>query len=934
MTFYQLRILYLMAFCLCLTVKAAAQQPVIEDGFRMLTFRDGLAGTSVTDIITDHNGEMWIATSNGVNTYNGKRLTTFKLGEESLQNHVYHVYEAPDHHILATTANGIFSIGYGDNGFQRIVPQISTAETLLPWNGDTLFIGNRDGLHIFDGQKLKTILVADTPMDMANSVRDIHKGSDGRVWFVSKYALNAFNPANEQLESFRIANQMPEGASLNRMAFCGQTCYIGTKNDGLYAYSLERHEVRRIKGVGNVVSSLRCDSDGMLCVGTDGSGAYLIQPANDSIVRHFESSAQDSERIVSNAVYCYYHDKYGVDWFGYFRFGLTHTFHIEHLFKHYRYQDFTTEGISVRCYDISPDYQLIGTTDGFYFIDTKRQIVRHVTPRELDGAHIVTSIARYGDYYYIGSYDGGLRRFDPQSMTISKMPFEEQFDHLTVTKLIVNPTRNSLCMATSIGLLVLESDNTLRHYDESNSRLGGGTVSDISFDDKGNAWLSSSPGLTLYDMTNSQFQSQGFPEGFFNDVRSLKGCQGHDGLQFFYNSDNVYYTDTRLQNFGRLQFPKAMDKELKLSFSDDMQGHYWISNELGLYRFDYGLKHMQYYGEGEGIVCQFITDGSLQIDSMNQLWFGSSNGLFYTKLEELEQWQQNVRHNILLYQMRVNGESLSEIKEAVINDQKTLTLTWNIKSQMLQAIPVVTDYTRSAGRIFEYRIDNNEQWTIIGDEQPLTIKGLMLGRHTLHVRMSGLPNTEKTYTVTVVPSLPAIIELVLIIIAIALLLWWRNYRHNTNLLLSERDTMEAALVELEQAQEQNEQAQERQKYERVKVNETECEEIVRRVRKYVETQKPYQNPDLKMSDLAEVLSLSTSKLSQVFNLYLNENYYEFINNYRLAEFKRRIDAGDAERFTLIALSEQCGFKKSSFFATFRRIEGMTPTEYLKKKHKL
>ena len=54
----------------------------------MLTFREGLAGTSVTDIITDHNGEMWIATSNGVNTYNGKRLTTFKLGEESLQNHV------------------------------------------------------------------------------------------------------------------------------------------------------------------------------------------------------------------------------------------------------------------------------------------------------------------------------------------------------------------------------------------------------------------------------------------------------------------------------------------------------------------------------------------------------------------------------------------------------------------------------------------------------------------------------------------------------------------------------------------------------------------------------------------------------------------------------------------------------------------------------
>lgn len=45
--------------------------------YRTLTYRDGLTGTSVTDIISDHKGEIWLATNNGVNSYNGKRLVAY-----------------------------------------------------------------------------------------------------------------------------------------------------------------------------------------------------------------------------------------------------------------------------------------------------------------------------------------------------------------------------------------------------------------------------------------------------------------------------------------------------------------------------------------------------------------------------------------------------------------------------------------------------------------------------------------------------------------------------------------------------------------------------------------------------------------------------------------------------------------------------------------
>ena len=121
------------------------------------------------------------------------------------------------------------------------------------------------------------------------------------------------------------------------------------------------------------------------------------------------------------------------------------------------------------------------------------------------------------------------------------------------------------------------------------------------------------------------------------------------------------------------------------------------------------------------------------------------------------------------------------------------------------------------------------------------------------------------------------------------------------------------------------------KYGRVKIDEEECERIVRRMKGLLEKNKMYTNPELKMSEVADRLDVSASKLSQVFNLYLNENYYDFINRYRIDEFKRLVAEGEYDRYTLTALSEKCGFKKSTFFSSFRKFEGMTPTEYLKKK---
>lgn len=137
---------------------------------------------------------------------------------------------------------------------------------------------------------------------------------------------------------------------------------------------------------------------------------------------------------------------------------------------------------------------------------------------------------------------------------------------------------------------------------------------------------------------------------------------------------------------------------------------------------------------------------------------------------------------------------------------------------------------------------------------------------------------------------------------------------------------------LAEQQEEAEEGSGGNKYQQVKMTDEECADIVRRMRHYLETEQAYVNSDLKRADLARVLHVPVAKLSYVFSMHLNENYYEFVNRYRLERFKQLIAEGAYKRFTLTALSEQCGFRKSSFFSTFRKVEGMTPTEYLKKQN--
>jgi AraC-like DNA-binding protein len=98
----------------------------------------------------------------------------------------------------------------------------------------------------------------------------------------------------------------------------------------------------------------------------------------------------------------------------------------------------------------------------------------------------------------------------------------------------------------------------------------------------------------------------------------------------------------------------------------------------------------------------------------------------------------------------------------------------------------------------------------------------------------------------------------------------------------------------------------------------------------METDKPYLNNELTLRELAGKLSMSTHNLSEILNTRLKQNFYDFINGYRVEEVKRRLADNESEKYSLIAIAFDSGFNsKSAFNTIFKKQTGVTPSQYRK-----
>ncbi|MBI5474443.1 MAG: helix-turn-helix transcriptional regulator [Ignavibacteriae bacterium] len=105
-------------------------------------------------------------------------------------------------------------------------------------------------------------------------------------------------------------------------------------------------------------------------------------------------------------------------------------------------------------------------------------------------------------------------------------------------------------------------------------------------------------------------------------------------------------------------------------------------------------------------------------------------------------------------------------------------------------------------------------------------------------------------------------------------------------------------------------------------------ESLRKLTSHLETSKPYLNETLTLTELATQLGMTRNQLSSLINSATGENFYAFISKYRVEEVKRLLADRKNTNFTILTLAHEAGFSsKSAFQSVFKKVTGLTPTEY-------
>ena len=100
-------------------------------------------------------------------------------------------------------------------------------------------------------------------------------------------------------------------------------------------------------------------------------------------------------------------------------------------------------------------------------------------------------------------------------------------------------------------------------------------------------------------------------------------------------------------------------------------------------------------------------------------------------------------------------------------------------------------------------------------------------------------------------------------------------------------------------------------------------------------QQLYLNHDINVASLSEHMNITTHQLSYIINNGFNQNFFQFINSYRVEKAKSLLLDKSSNKLSILGIAFESGFNsKTAFNTTFKKITSLTPSEFKKQRTSL
>lgn len=911
----------------CLNLPAQAEK------FRLLGIDEGLPGDCVYKVLKDSRGYMWIGTNNGLVLYDGRQLTPVPCDVRKGDNLVHDIVELPDGAMAVAMRGGLFRVDFPGLQTRPFSQQVGPVRALLAAGG-SLYIGSDRGLALADlrTSALTWLTLGTSVLSRDNHILDLVQGEKGTVWVIGQYAVHRL-PAGKEAQRIPLPSEVLE-SGLRCGAWTGRRLYVGTSGSGVYRIDTSSGACEQVReNVGSVIFDLHAGAS-QLYIASDGDGAYVYDLAAEKVTESFCHPP-----LPTNSVYTFWRDEtLGVNWFGFYREGLAHTFHQRQTAVPYSMDTFDSRQYPIRSFCRRGHHLAIGTREGLYLVNEEKASTRHYDKTQMGGGNVL-SIVWFNGRFVVATYDGGLCTIDPATGRCER-PLSPLLRKGTFMKVVVKDDRTLMALSNRIVLLNenLEVTNMLT---DRNSELKGDMLTDAFIDRSGKAWLSSESGLALFDMSEGIVKKSGFPQGFFNREPVLTfGAWKGQGVMAA-GERVVYRCREDLSAWDSLDIVKRLDVN-SISFIVPQDSCYWVGTDRGLFYMDSLLVRFRHIGTTEGLSSSFCNPQSWQLTDDGDFWFSTRAGVHHVHprdLLSLGTTADGSDFRVVLTEISVGGRTYTPVQCVESTERRALDVRWNFGTETVRLKPLVMDYSSSRGSYLEWQVDEGDILAV-SERQPIELSGLSIGTHELRIYAPG-SRSATVYVIRVLPSPLFWFEVLFFLALAAIAVLLRSYqqrlvkyrsarrrKHQLDMKLAAEQSVNAyRQSELRRQQEEAERRREHM-YQKSKSTEDENRRLLGQLKEWMEREHAYRKPNLRVADVAAAIGCSSNKLSQMFSLYAEVSFNDFVNDYRIREFKQKILSQDYAHLSMLAVAESCGFKKTTFYAAFNKKENSTPAEWL------
>ena len=124
------------------------------------------------------------------------------------------------------------------------------------------------------------------------------------------------------------------------------------------------------------------------------------------------------------------------------------------------------------------------------------------------------------------------------------------------------------------------------------------------------------------------------------------------------------------------------------------------------------------------------------------------------------------------------------------------------------------------------------------------------------------------------------------------------------------------------------QEKQQSKYGNINITEEEFRFYKDQIETFMKVDQPFLNPDFTLQNLSKQISLPTYLTSHIINKGYNTNFSDYINSYRIALAKSKLNSLSYKNIKIAETAYDCGFNSlSSFNSSFKKLTGVTPSKF-------